>query len=113
MDIPEKKCWKFCVYSFFTDHSKIEKFYVVDNEEKEVTENETITYNCSVDSNPESEILLLFNGKQLRRTESTKTLVHTKTITSCFDDGFYKCEAKNKLNTKPSFKELKLAVRCK
>ena len=82
-------------------------------EVSEVTENETIIYYCSVDSNPESEILLLFNGKELRRTVSTKVLFHTHKITSCFDDGVYKCEAKNKLNTKPSFKELKLAVRCK
>ena len=103
---------------FVTDPSKIKEFYVIGYNRREVyefTENKTITFNCSIDSSPESEIVIYFTDfeKELRRNVSTQILIHELMVKSCLDTGTYTCIAQNGLNSKPSFKELRIKVRCK
>jgi hypothetical protein len=99
----------------FSDQSRIVKFIAFGDERTNsvATENETITLNCSVESNPKSTIAIAFRNKELRRNVSLKSLVHLHKIKSCFDDGVYSCSASNVYNTKPCLKELTLRVRCK
>jgi hypothetical protein len=98
------------------DPSRILQFRVTGDEKKrkhfEVTENETIHFICSVDSNPVSSISLSFKEQELWRNV-TKGLIYTHRVESCFDDGVYTCSAHNKYNNKPSMEELTLRVRCK
>ena len=99
-----------------TDPSKIEEFYIIGYNRSgvyEVTENKTITFNCSINSIPESETVIEFNNKEVRSNVSTNILIHDLVVKSCLDAGTYKCMAQNGLNSKPSFKELSLKVRCK
>ena len=103
---------------FFTDPSKICDFYVIGYNRRdvyEVTENRSITFNCSIDSSPESKIVINFTefDEELRSNVSTQILIHELMVKSCLDAGKYTCMAQNGLNSQPSFKELTLKVRCK
>ncbi|XP_060559917.1 nephrin-like [Ruditapes philippinarum] len=97
--------------------SKIIRFNVIGIEKTrehfEVTENETIVFICSVDSNPASSISISFKQRELGRNENTKSLVQIKKVNSCFDNGVYQCLAHNKCNDKPSLENLTLLVRCR
>jgi hypothetical protein len=104
------------MFYYPVDPSRILQFSVTGKEKKkehfEVTENETIHFICSVDSNPVASISLSFKEQELWRNV-TKGLIYTHRVESCFDDGVYICLAKNTCNNKPSVEELTLRVRCK
>ncbi|XP_060606323.1 muscle M-line assembly protein unc-89-like [Ruditapes philippinarum] len=95
--------------------SRILQFSVTDVEKKreyfEVTENETIHFICSVDSNPVSSISLSYNEQEVWHNVS-KGFIYTDRVESCFDAGVYTCSASNKYNYKPFKEELTLRVRC-
>lgn len=91
-------------------------FYIIGMEKKnvlEVTENKVVVFNCSVDGNPESDITLSFRGKELTHEVSARNLIYLYRVTSCFDEGVYKCATQNIYNNEPSIKGLKLLVNCK
>ncbi|XP_060597477.1 hemicentin-2-like [Ruditapes philippinarum] len=95
--------------------SKIDKFFVQGNDNTsfiQITENKTLTFNCSVESNPGSYMTLTFKEKALLRKSSANTLIHTHRIRSCLDEGIYKCSANNSFNRMTSSKELLVKVRC-
>ncbi|XP_060585153.1 peroxidasin homolog [Ruditapes philippinarum] len=96
--------------------SKILQFSVTDLKRRrkhfEVTENETVLFICSVDSNPVSSIAISLKQRELVRSESTNSLSSAYRVNSCLDGGVYQCAAHNIYNIKPSLKNVTLLVRC-
>jgi hypothetical protein len=79
-----------------------------------VNESEDVVFECTVDSNPSSNIEIHYKDKVIFRQNDIHTLLYIRDNIACLDAGEYTCAARNPHNKGlDSLRHLMVNVRCK
>lgn len=93
------------VASFVADEHQGQSTVVVNEHD------EDIQFTCTVDSNSDTNVKIMFEGQVLKEETNTTSLSFVHSQIACLHSGVYICEGRNNYG-KPSTKNLTLYVKC-